>query len=428
MKKTDVLARKLKIYMQTFGKWLALAGMIGVCCGYGGAAFAISLRRVTALRISNPWLLWLLPFAGLAIVGLYRLTRTEGKSVNDLIDAVHRGETVPFWLFPSIFIGTVLTHLCGGSAGREGAALQLGGTIGGQIGRFCRLDAPDLRVAVIAGMASFFSALFGTPLTAALFATVIISADTYYHAAYLPTVTASLIACWISGRVGVAPTYFSVSVPKADPLMAARVTVLAVACALVSILFCGVLYATRRALVRWMPNSWLRVVVGGLAVIGLTFLFHSRDYNGAGMEIIAAAIQRGEVHPLAFLLKIVLTAVTLGAGYKGGGVVPAFFVGATFGCFAAPFLGIPAGFGAAIGLVCVFCGVTNSPIPAVVLAAEIFAGRGILYFALACGVTNFFSGYGGLYSSQTILRSKLKLRSLAYGEEDEKNLIVDSHE
>jgi H+/Cl- antiporter ClcA len=410
-------------YARTFGKWMVLGGIIGICCGFAGAAFVLSLRRVTALRLAHPWLLWLLPAAGLAITAIYKLTGSEGKNVNDLIDGVHQGKRVTFWLFPSVFAGTVLTHLCGGSAGREGAALQMGGTIGGQIGKLWRVDAPDLRVCIIAGMAAFFSALFGTPLTAVLFVSAIVGVDTYYHAAYLPTVTAALMAYWIAGNLGVVPTHFHLTAPVTEPVMMLRVGALALACALVSVLFCGVMHGTQSLMEKWIANPWLRVMAGGGAVIALTLLCRSRDYNGAGMEIIAAAIQQGRVHPMAFLLKIIFTAVTLGAGYKGGEVVPAFFVGATFGCFAGPLLGIPAGFAAALGLVCVFCGVTNSPIPSVVLAAELFDASGILYFALACGIANFFSGYGGLYSSQHIFHSKLKLSCRAYEKKGKKGLI-----
>lgn len=410
------LADGLKLYALAFGKWLALSGVIGVCCGAAGAAFVRALMGVTALRLAHPRLLWLLPAAGLGITAIYQSTRMEGKNVNTLIDAVHEGNTVSLRLFPAAFAGTLLTHLCGGSAGREGAALQMGGAIGGRIGRAFRMDAPDLRVSVLAGMAAFFSALFGTPLTAALFAAAVVSVDACYQAAYLPTLAASLIACGISVSMGTVPTHFRLTAPQPGAGMMLRVAGLALACALVSILFCFVLNGTRKVLREKIPNAWLRAAAGGLFIIALTYLFRTRDYNGAGGEVIAAAIQQGRVRPLAFLLKLILTAVTLGAGYKGGSVVPAFFVGAAFGCLAGPWLGIPAGFAAALGLVCVFCGVTNSPVTSVVLAAELFDARGILYFALACGIANFFSGYGGLYASQSIPRSKLKLSFRPRGE------------
>ena len=157
-----------------------------------------------------------------------------------------------------------------------------------------------------------------------------------------------------------------------------------------------------------IPNPWVRAVTGGCAVIVLTLLCRTTDYNGAGMSVITAAVEQGTARPEAFLLKILFTAVTLAAGFKGGEVVPSFFIGATFGCAAAPLLGLPAGFGAALGLVSVFCGATNCPVASIFLAIELFGGDGVLYFALACGVSYMLSGYNGLYSSQTILYSKLK--------------------
>ena len=161
---------------------------------------------------------------------------------------------------------------------------------------------------------------------------------------------------------------------------------------------------------RKISNPWVRVVAGGLAIIALTYLVGTRDYNGAGMEIITAAVEQGTAHPAAFLLKLLFTAITLAAGFKGGEVVPSFFVGATVGCVAAPLVGLPAGFGAALGLVSVFCGATNCPVASVFLSVELFGSEGLWYFALACGISYMLSGYSGLYSSQTILYSKLKAR------------------
>jgi len=159
-----------------------------------------------------------------------------------------------------------------------------------------------------------------------------------------------------------------------------------------------------------IPNAWVRVVVGGILVVTMTFLCGSGDYNGAGMNVIASAVEHGIARPEAFVLKLLFTAVTLAAGFKGGEVVPSFFVGATFGCLMGPLLGIPAGFAAALGLVAVFCGATNCPLASIILAVELFGDGGLLYFALACGISYMLSGYNGLYSSQTIMYSKLKAR------------------
>nr|WP_325298799.1 chloride channel protein [uncultured Dysosmobacter sp.] len=408
IKQLAALGRRAALYIRALAKWLALAAVAGVLCGVVGAVFHIGVHRVTALRAEHPWLLWCLPLAGLVIVGFYKLTRTEGQGTNDIIDEVHSGRGLSIWLLPAIFLGTVLTHLCGGSAGREGAALQMGGTIGYHTGRLFRLDDRDLRTATMAGMAAFFAALFGTPLAATVFAIVVISVGVMYHAALIPCLTASLTAYGVACLMGVEPTRFTVEMPALEPWMLARAAVLAALCALVSVLFCGVIHFAEHQMRKRLPNPWVRVAVGGLAVIALTYLCGTTDYNGAGMEVITAAVEQGTARPEAFLLKLLFTAVTLAAGFKGGEVVPSFFVGATFGCVAGPLLGIPAGAAAALGLVAVFCGATNCPIASIFLAVELFGDGGLLYFALACGISYMLSGYNGLYSSQTILYSKLK--------------------
>lgn len=399
--------RRWGLYVRTFIKWTAAAAVIGAACGLVGTLFHFGVHEVTAFRGTHPWVLYLLPLAGLVIVGFYKLTGTDGLGTDDIIDAVHQGKLLPILLLPAIFFGTILTHLCGGSAGREGAALQMGGTIGQYLGRHFQLDDRDLRVATLAGMAAFFSALFGTPLAATVFAIMVISIGVIYHVALYPSLLAALVAYGVSIYLGVEPTRFAVSVPEQTVGMFVRVALLGVLCALVSILFCQVMHGAGHLMKR-IRNPWLRVACGGAAIIVLTLIFGT-DYNGAGMEIVTAAVEQGTVAvPWAFLLKLIFTAITLAAGFKGGEVVPSFFVGATFGCAAAPLLGLPAGFGAAVGLAAVFCGVTNCPLASTLLAVELFGAEGLLYFALACCLSYMLSGYQGLYSSQTILYSKLK--------------------
>ena len=400
--------RRVLLYLKTLLKWLAVSGVTGVCCGVIGSLFHIGVHEASVLLGVHPWLLYLLPVSGLLIVACYKATGTEGLGTNDIIDAVHQGKTLPAGLVPAIFAGTVLTHLCGGSAGREGAALQMGGTIGQSVGRVLRLDDRDLRIATLSGMAAFFSALFGTPLTAALFAIMVISIGVLYHAAFVPCLTAALTAFGVSQLMGVAPTRFTVAAPAVETFTFFRVAALAALCALVAMAFCHTVHFAEHWMKKHLPNPWVRVVVGGIVIIVLTLLTGCRDYNGAGMNIITRAVEEGQASPWAFLLKMVFTAVTLSAGFKGGEVVPSFFVGAAFGCVAAPLLGLPAGFGAAIGLVAVFCGATNCPVASTVLSIELFGADGLLYFALACGLSYMLSGYNGLYSSQTILYSKLR--------------------
>ena len=396
------------LYLGTLLKWIALAMVTGVICGAVGAVFHIGVHHATELRMAHPWLLLCLPLAGLLIGCVYTVTKTAGFGTNTIIDEVQAGKGISFWLLPTIFIATVLTHLCGGSAGREGAALQMGGTIGYHTGRLFRLDDRDERIATMAGMAAFFTALFGTPMTATYFSIVVISVGVMYHVALIPCLAASLVAYGVSLLMGVEPTRFSVEMPALEPWMLLKVMGLSILCAMVSILFCWVIHHTEHFMQKRVPNEWIRAVVGGTVIVALTYLCGTTDYNGAGMEIVTAAVEEGQAHPAAFLLKLLFTAITLSAGYKGGEVVPSFFVGATFGCVAAPLLGIPAGAGAAIGMIAVFCGATNCPIASVFLAVELFGDGGMLYFAVACCISYMLSGYSGLYSSQTIMYSKLK--------------------
>ncbi len=400
--------RHLGLYAKALIKWLLVSTLVGVPCGLLGSAFHIGVEYATGLREAQPWVIWTLPAAGLLAVAIYRLFRVEGQGTNNILAEIQSGRGLKATLLPAIFLTTLLTHLTGGSAGREGAALQMGGTIGFGVGRLLRLDDRDLRTATMTGMAAFFSALFGTPLGATVFAMGVVSVGLLYHAAFLPCFIASLAAYYISLLLGVTPTRFAVAVPALTPLMLLRVAGLAALCAIVSVLFCGALHYTEANFRKHIPNPWLRAAVGGALLLGLTLLFGTADYNGAGMSVITAAVEQGQARPMAFFWKIVFTSLTLAVGFKGGEVVPSFFVGACFGCVVGPLLGLPAGFAAAVGLIAVFCGAVNCPMASMVLAVELFGAQGMLFYALACGLSYVLSGYTGLYSSQRILYDKLK--------------------
>ena len=407
MEKWKSAAAHIGAYPAALIKWLAVGGLIGGIGGGIGSLFHIGVSYATRWRSAHPWVLYLLPLLGLIIVGLYRVTRVEGKDTNAVIESVHFGKNVPVLLVPVIFLSTVLTHLGGGSAGREGAALQIGGGIGFETGRLLRLGEKDLPLATLCGMSAVFSALFGTPLTATVFAMEVISVGVFYYAGLVPCLTASLVGYLVSLLMGVPPTRFTVAAPLPEACTMLPVLVLAIGCALVSILFCRGLRETGRMAARLLPNPYWRAAIGGALIIGLTLLVGSTDYNGAGMELVERAVS-GEANAWAWLLKLLFTAVTIGFGFKGGEVVPSFFVGACFGCVLGGLLGLPAGFGAAIGLVAVFCGVVNCPFASIFLSIELFGAGGLLYFAVACAVSYLLSGYCGLYSSQTILYSKMR--------------------
>ena len=299
----------------------------------------------------------------------------------------------------------MLTHLTGGSAGREGAALQLGGCISGSLGKLMRLDDKDERIITMCGMAGGFSALFGTPLSAAVFAMEVESIGVMYYAALVPCVLSALIANLVSSAFGVASTAFTLDfVPGFSPLVFVQVIALGVLCGILANLFCRAMGGGGQ-LYKRVRNPYLRIALGGVVVILLTLLVRTGDYNGAGMGVITEALA-GHAVPWAFALKILFTVATLGAGFKGGEIVPSFFVGATFGCVIAPLIGMDAGFGAALGLTAVFCGVTNSPMTSILLSYELFGGKGVALMTLCAAVSYLLSGYSGLYHEQKIMYSK----------------------
>jgi H+/Cl- antiporter ClcA len=395
-------------YLLTFCKWLVFSAVIGVVVGVIGALFHHAIEWGTELRGEHGWLLYLLPVAGLVIVASYRITgMADDKGTEFILSSVRDNKPLRIRTAPLIFLGTVLTHLTGGSAGREGAALQLGGTISSTLGRLVKLDEKDERVITMCGMAAGFSALFGTPLAAAVFAMEVVSVGVMYYAAAVPCVLAALVAQMVAGVLQVTPTAFSLAaVPDLTPLSLVQIVALGAGCACVAVLFCWVMHKTPAVYGRITRNPYLRVALGGVVVVVLSLLV-GRDYNGAGMNIIEKALN-GDAKPYAFLLKILLTAITLGAGFKGGEIVPAFFAGATFGCVVGAILGLPAGFAAAVGMVAVFCGVTNCPMTSILLAYELFGGVGLPLFALGCVVAYMLSGYSGLYHAQKIVYSKLR--------------------
>ena len=407
MEKVKERITHYSLYVTALLKWLAVGALVGGVGGFVGALFHLGVDCATNVRLAHPWILYLLPLGGVVIALLYRLCRLEGAGTNAVIESVHFGKKIPTLLVPLIFVSTVITHLCGGSAGREGAALQIGGGIGYRTGRLLHLGEKDLPLATLCGMSGVFSALFGTPLTATVFALEGIRVGVLYYAGLVPCITAAMVGYLVSLWMGVPPTRFTVVMPALDGWTLLLVVVLAILCALVSILFCRGLHVTEHLAERLVQNSYLRAAAGGAVIIALTLLLGTTDYNGAGMDVISRALT-GEASGWAWLLKLLFTAVTIGCGFKGGEVVPSFFVGATFGCAAGALLGLPPGFAAAIGLVAVFCGAVNCPIASVVLSVELFGADAMLYFAIACAISYVLSGYCGLYSSQTILYSKLR--------------------
>lgn len=394
----------------TFLKWMLYAGSIGILVGAVAVAFHYGVDWATELRGEHPRMIWLLPAVGVVIVLLYRLCGMErDRGTNLVLVAVREAEPMKLRTAPLIFLSTILTHLVGGSAGREGAALQLGGSLAAWVGRSIRLDAKDSRVMVMCGMSAAFSALFGTPLTAAIFAMEVVSVGVMYYAAMVPCITAAVIGVQLAKYLGLHPAVgYDVGTPAAvTPATLVQAAALGVLCALVSILFCKVIHRAPHLYEKVSANPVVRAAVGGALVLGMTLLAGNQLYNGAGDALIRKLLA-GETIPYAFLLKILFTAVTLGAGFRGGEIVPVLCTGCAFGAWAGPLLGLPHGFSGALGMAAVFCGATNCPLTAIFLSLELFGGASLPLYALCVGVAYMLSGYYGLYSEQKIVYSKFK--------------------
>lgn len=393
-----------------FLKWIFVSCLVGIVVGLVGTAFAWGMKEVTAIREQYPQLLFGLPIAGIIIVLLYHLAhRDNDKGTNSVLAAVRSEEELTIKMTPLIFISTLLTHLCGGSAGREGAALQMGGSIGNAFGKLFRMNKNDGRIMIMCGMSACFAAVFRTPMAAAVFSMEVVSVGSMYYPAIVPCVLSGLIASGIAGAAGVAEESMAIAViPRLTLATGGMTILLAVLCAAVSVIFCILLHVTAAEGKKRLRNPYIRIAIMGAAVILLVKVLHLEDYTGAGMNIVERCIREGQVSPWAFFWKMILTALTLGAGYKGGEIVPSFCVGAAFGCTAGGLLGLPPSLCAAVGMTAVFCGVTNSPITSLMIALELFGMEAFPYFLLGVAVSYTLSGYHSLYHTQKILYSKDK--------------------
>lgn len=407
------VGHRIIVAARSIGKWLLVAIITGALGGPIGALFHLAIEQSNTLFNTHTWLIWLLPVGGLVIAGLYYITHmTASGGTDQVIDSVRSGEHLPLWMAPLIFISTIITHLLGGSAGREGAALQLGGSIGTIVGRMLRLDTRDMHIVTLCGMSALFSALFNTPLTAVFFALEVVSVGVMYYAALLPCMVSSLIGYSLALLMGSEPIHFTVSMPALDWATLWRTALLSVLCAALSVVFCLAMKHTGRLLKAAFPNLFIRAFVGGLAIILLTYLCGSNYYNGSGMDIVYQAVNNGEADYTAFLWKILFTAVTIGAGFKGGEIVPTLFIGSTFGCVAGELLGMDPAVGAAISMIAVFCGVVNCPVASIILSVELFGAGSLLLFAPACIISYVLSGNYGLYHAQKIVYSKLRAQRI----------------
>ena len=394
-------------YIKTFLKWGLLGLMMGVIGGLLGAGFHHALHFVTHIRGEHTWLIFLLPVGGLLTVALYCVLKMQGnRGTNEIIDATLDGHPVSLMVAPSIFLATAMTHLFGGSAGREGAALQLGGSTASMLAKLFKLRAEERKIMVMAGMSAVFAGLFGTPLTATLFCMEFESVGTLFTPALLPCYLAAFTASRVSGLLGVHAETFLLETAYGITLGNCwKFLVLAVLVSCLGIAMCALFHKAEHLAAHYLPNAFIRIAVGGAVITVLTLLVGDHRFNGAGMDMALKAVG-GDADWYSFLLKLLFTAVTLSAGFKGGEIVPTFCIGATFGCVLGGLLGLDPGIAAALGLVGLFCCATNSPFASIVLSIEMFGSANLYLFALICVICFVLSGHSGLYASQIIQFSK----------------------
>lgn len=416
-----------------FVRWLMLAVPVAAAIGSACAVFLWSLDRATSFRVDHPYLLFLLPVAGLVVGALYHWA---GKSVeggnNLIVEQIHEpGGGVPARMAPLILIGTIVTHLFGGSAGREGTAVQMGGSIASTYGRWLKLTKREVRILLMTGIAAGFGAVFGTPLTGAVFALEVLAIGRMSYEALIPCLIASIVGDQTCQAWGIQHTQYSIasfaqlglvhSYGHLDLRLLGLVALAAIAFGLASVLFAELEHGLSRIFKVLIPKAMLRPVVGGLVVIGLVYLLGTRDYLGLGVSsgdphavTILSCFRADGAGDWSWWWKILFTAVTLASGFKGGEVTPLFFIGAALGNVLARLMGVPmyADLFAGLGFVAVFAGASNTPLACTIMGLELFGTGPVIYIAVACTLAYLFSGYSGIYLSQRIGTPKTHSRHI----------------
>ena len=401
-------------------RWTLLVVPVGILAGSASALFLWSLDYVTELRWQHGWLLFFLPVAGVVIGWVYHHAgRSTAGGNNLIIEQIHApGGGVPRRMAPMILGSTLITHLFGGSAGREGTAVQMGGSLASAYGRLCGFGEENMRVLLMAGVAAGFGSVFGTPLTGAIFAMEVLVIGRMQYDALIPVLVASVVGDCTCSAWGVSHAHYHIVFDGAlegplhlDGLLVAKVVLAAVVFGLISRLFAELTNALQKTFERLVPLAWLRPALGGGLVIVLVYIIGSRDYLGLsvrppGEVTLLTAFLPGGATPWSWWWKLLFTAVTLSSGFRGGEVTPLFFIGAALGNVLAVLLGAPVDLFAGLGFIAVFAGASNTPLACTVMGIELFGAHYTVYFALACFVAYFFSGHSGIYLSQRVGISK----------------------
>lgn len=385
-------------------KWLFFAVIISICIGSATAFFLTALDWTTKYRENNTWIIVLLPLAGLTIGFAYHyLGSSIVKGNNQLLEEFHSPkQIIPFKMAPLVLFGTLVTHLFGGSAGREGTAVQMGGAIADQFTHFFKLRDRDRKIILVMGISAGFAAVFGTPLAGAIFAIEVMILGRMRYEAILPSFLAAVIADYICQAWHITHTHYSIPyVPKIDPQNLGWTIFAGILFGLVAMFFSKTVHffgTFFKSNVKYPP---IRPFIGGIVIVIVVWMLGTTKYIGLGIPTIVASFSQDLPH-YDFIIKLLLTAFTLGAGFKGGEVTPLFFIGAALGNALFFFVPLPMALLAGMGFVAVFSGATNTPIACTLMGIELFGAECGIYIGIACVVAYIFSGHTGIYSSQII--------------------------
>jgi len=392
-------------------RWVALGAVSGVLAGVSSWVFLRVLDEVTETRVDEPWLLYLLPVAGLVVGAVYHWFGGRSAQGNSLlIDQIHEPtDWVPRRMAPLVLVGTWVTHLFGGSAGREGTALQMSGSLTDAASRVLRLPPEDRRIVLAASLGGGFGAVFGVPLAGAVFAMEVQSVGRLRYEAIVPALTAALVGDLVVEGLGYEHTLRPQIGIDLDAGLALRVALAGVAFGLAGAAFAWLTHRIKAVMSRWVRFAPARTAIGGVAVVGLVLLF-GREYLGLSLPLVDQALAGESAAIWVFALKILFTAVTLGAGFPGGEVTPLFVIGTTLGSALADPLDLDPVLLAAVGFVAVFAGAANVPLACTIMGVELFGAGPVVPLAIGCVVAYVCSGHQGIYTTQRVDTPKRPVR------------------
>lgn len=396
---------------KSFMKWVFYGILVGIFCGIASAIFLHALDYVTETRESSTWIILFLPLGGVFTTYLYKKIGKNSLRGNNLIleEIQDKGEEIPKRMGVLVLVSTLVSHLFGASVGREGTAVQMGGSISEAIGKLFKVNQRDRRILLMSGISGGFGSVFGTPLAGTIFGMEVSSVGAIKYEALIPCFVASFVGDIVTKSLRVTHTKYSIDVvPNISFVVLFKVILASILFGLVAILFSEMIHFFKRNFAKYVKNIYYRPIIGGVIVIVLTLVVKTNIYNGIGTETIKDSFVTS-VPSLAFLGKIIFTSISLGSGFQGGEVTPLFYAGSTFGNFLAPLLNLPIGFLAALGLIGVFAGASNAPIACFILGVEMFGSEGIIFFFISSIISYMFSGHHGIYTSQLVATAKSKL-------------------